>query len=82
MEVVDGLITPPSEEVAVLVEQAALVVEAVSDLVADDHANAAIVEGAGQVAMVEGRLQDARREHCAESRSNLQDHVKAVKTLV
>ena len=49
--------------VAVLVKQPALVVKAVGDLVADHHADAAVVKAARKVTVVERRLQDARREH-------------------
>lgn len=34
------------------------------DLVADDNADAPVVKGLGEGRMVEGRLQDARGEHC------------------
>jgi len=47
----------------VLVEQTTLVIKSVRHFVSDDHADAPEVEGAGEVAVVEGRLQDARREH-------------------
>ena len=45
-----------------------LVVEAVGDLVSDDDPDAAVVHGLGEVLVVEGRLQDARREHCKKKK--------------
>ena len=56
-------VVPPLLEVAVAVELAALVVEAVRDLVADDDADAAVVERLGELAAVEQRLQDAGRKN-------------------
>ena len=54
---------PPLVNVAQGVDLPAPVVEAVSDLVADDHADAAVVQRAGEVLVVERGLQDASREH-------------------
>ena len=54
---------PPLVDVAEVVELAALVVEAVRDLVADDDADAAVVERLREVLVVERGLQDSRGEH-------------------
>ncbi len=53
---------PPVAQHPVAVGLAALVVEAVGDLVADDRADAAIVDGRVRVRIEEGRLQDGGRE--------------------
>ena len=60
----DRRVVPPLHHVAVLVELPALVVEAVGDLVADHHADAAVVQRLGKVLRVEQRLQDTRWKHC------------------
>ena len=54
---------PPVREAAVGRELAALVVEAVADLVADHRADGAVVHGIVRVRIEERRLQDRRREH-------------------
>ena len=54
---------PPVGEVAVAVVLAALVVEAVADLVPDHRADAAVVRGVVGVGVEERRLQDRGREH-------------------
>ena len=53
---------PPVAQRAVGVEAPALVVEAVGDLVRDDHADAAEVDGVVGVGVEQRRLQDAGRE--------------------
>jgi hypothetical protein len=53
---------PPVAQHAVAVGLAALVVEAVADLVADDAADAAVVDGRVGVGIEERRLQDGGRE--------------------
>ena len=53
---------PPVAQVAVAVELAALVVEAVADLVADHHANAAVVQRVVSRRVERRRLQEGRRE--------------------
>ena len=53
---------PPVAQVALAVELAALIVEAVRQLVADDGARAAVVDRRVAPGLVEGRLQDAGRE--------------------
>ncbi len=62
-KVPDRLVVPPLLEVALLVELAALVVKAVGDLVADYHADAAVVQRLGEVLAVEQRLEDPRGKH-------------------
>ena len=52
------LVGPPVAQRAVAVELRALVVEAVADLVADDRADAAVVDGVVGVGVEERRLQD------------------------
>ena len=56
-------IRPPVGIVALGVELAALVVEAVHDFMADDRANAAVVQRRIGIHVEEGRLQDGGREH-------------------
>ena len=63
LEVDRGLVVPPLVDVAEVVELSALVVEAVGDLVADDDADAAVVQRLREVLVVERRLQDSRGEH-------------------
>ena len=63
LEVDRGLVVPPLVDVAEIIELAALVVEAVRDLVADDDADAAVVERLREVLVVEWGLQDPRGEH-------------------
>ena len=58
---------PPLVDVPQRVELPALVVEAVRDLVADDDADAAVVERAREVLVVERWLEDARGEHCEKT---------------
>ncbi len=53
---------PPVAQLAVAVGLAALVVEAVGDLVADHAADAAVVDGRVAVRIEERRLQDRGRE--------------------
>ena len=53
---------PPVVQVAFGVELAALVVEAVRQLVPDHHADAAVVHGVVHLVVEERRLQDAGRE--------------------
>ena len=53
---------PPVVQIALGVELAALIVEAVRQLVPDHHADAAVVHGVVHVVVVERRLQDAGRE--------------------
>ena len=53
---------PPVAEVALAVELAALVVEAVGELVADDGADVAVVDGVILFGVVEGGLEDASGE--------------------
>ena len=53
---------PPVAEVAFLVKLAALVVESVSHLMTDDHADGAVVEGIVSLHVEEGVLQDAGGE--------------------
>ena len=66
-EGLDGLVRPPLLDAAGAVVLAALVVEAVGDLVAHDHADGAVVEVPGVALAEEGRLQDAGREGCEYS---------------
>ena len=54
---------PPVADRAGGVELAALVVEAVHDLMADDRADRAIIDRRVRLRVEEGRLQDAGREH-------------------
>lgn len=54
--------SPPVGHVAVGVEVAALVVETVGHLVADHHADAAVVLGVGSVRIEEGSLEDGGGE--------------------
>ena len=63
MQDLNGCVVPPLFQVAVFVELASFVVEAVRDFVADDDADAAVVERLGELAAVEQRLQDTGREH-------------------
>ena len=56
-------IRPPVAQRPVAVEAAALVVEAVADLVADDRADAAVVRRGIAVRLEERVLQDRGREH-------------------
>ena len=53
---------PPVLQVPLQVELRALVVEAVRDLVADDRADGAVVDGVVGLGVEEGRLEDAGRE--------------------
>ena len=53
---------PPQTQVTVLVELRALVIEAVSHLVAYDNADGTVVEGIVCLHVEEGRLQDSGRE--------------------
>ncbi len=53
---------PPVAQVAVAVRAAALVVEAVADLVADDAADGAVVDRLVRLGIEERRLQDGGRE--------------------
>ena len=61
-EVLEVFGGPPVVEVALGVELAALVVEAVGEFVADDGADVAVVDGVVLGAVVEGRLQDSGGE--------------------
>ena len=54
--------SPPFVKRAVLVVAAALIVEMVADLVADDGADAAIIDRRVGIGIEEGRLQDRGRE--------------------
>ena len=54
---------PPVAQVAVGVDLAALVVEAVGELVADHAADGAVVDGGVGVGIEDRRLQDRRRKH-------------------
>ena len=56
------LFGPPVVHVAVLVEVAALVVESVGHLVADHHADGAVVDRVIGIGVVERRLENGRRE--------------------
>ena len=58
---------PPLPERAGLVIMAALVVEMVADLVADDRGDAAIIDRRIGMGVEEGRLQDRRRERRSRS---------------
>ena len=53
---------PPVAQVSLFVELAPLIVEAVRQLVADDRAGAAVVDGGVAAGLIERRLQDAGRE--------------------
>ena len=53
---------PPVVHIAVLVEQAALVVKAVGHLVTDHHADGAVVHGVVRIRVEERRLEDTGRE--------------------
>ena len=53
----------PVAQIAVGIELAAPIVEAVAHLVADDAADAAIVDRVVRVGIEERRLQDRRRKH-------------------
>lgn len=75
----DGGVVPPLHHITILVELAAFekkllimeekateftfIVETVGDLVADNHANTAVIQRLGEVLAVEKRLQNARRKH-------------------
>lgn len=52
----DGLLAPPSMKIPVLIEQPALVIEAVGDLVADHHAYAPVIQAAREVSVIKRRL--------------------------
>jgi hypothetical protein len=58
-----GGMIPPLVDVADVVELPALVVEAVRDLVAYDHANPAKVQALWEELVIEWRLQNAGRKH-------------------
>lgn len=58
-ERLDGGVVPPLHHVALLVELPSLVVEAVGDLVANDHADAPVIQGLGEVLAIKKRLQNA-----------------------
>ena len=56
------LVAPPVTEIAVSVELAPLIVEAVSEFVTDHRADAAEIHGIVGLIIVERRLQDASRK--------------------
>ena len=56
-------LAPPIAQTSIGVELCALVVEAVTDLVPDHHADAAVIHGVHGVGIKRRRLQDAGREH-------------------
>src|ERR1039458_9801553 len=53
---------PPVAQIAMSVELAALIVEAVSEFVSDDHADGAVIHGIIHVLLEKRRLQDASGE--------------------
>lgn len=63
VKVMDGVVLPPSMQVAVFVELAALVVKSMRDLMPNHHTYAAIFHTSGKMAVVERGLQDSRRNH-------------------
>ncbi len=63
LELSEGFNVPPLLDVAQVVELPALVVEAVRDLVPNDDTDTAVVQGLGEVFVVERWLQDGGREH-------------------
>src|SRR3546814_681189 len=63
LEVLAIFVGPPALEIALRIELAALVVEAVTDFVADHRPDAAVVHGIFGTHVEERRLQDRRRKH-------------------
>ena len=59
-ESLDGRRGPPVLQIAHLVVLTSLIVQAVGELVADDHADGAVVDGKRAGSVKEGRLEDAR----------------------
>jgi hypothetical protein len=52
---------PPGLQIAVDIKLSSLIVESVRDLVTDHHADAAVIQGARELRVIERRLKDASR---------------------
>lgn len=52
-ELINGVVVPPGVQITILVKLAALIIQSVSELMADGGANVAVVDGERKVRVVE-----------------------------